>query len=88
MSETYDLVIIGEPDILGDRLAVPNVRDLFFALLPALAYAEFEIADDFHAGFAESPDLSIKIRHPLHLLLINGNNNITGLDSGLFRGAA
>ena len=39
-----------------------------------------------NACFAQSPDLSVKIRHPMHSLVIDGKNYITGLDSGLFRG--
>jgi hypothetical protein len=41
-----------------------------------------------NAWLAESPDLSVKIRHPSHILIIHGKNNITGPDPGLIGGTA
>jgi hypothetical protein len=41
-----------------------------------------------NACFAKGPDFSVKIRHPMQILIINGKDNITCLDSGLFRGTA
>jgi hypothetical protein len=37
-------------------------------------------------GATQGPDFTIKIRHPVYSLFVNGKYDITCLDSGLFKG--
>jgi hypothetical protein len=69
------------------RLPVLNVGSGVNDNIPNLNTLE-NAQRHINACFAKSPDLSVKIRHPMHILFINGKNNITGHDSGLFRGTA